>query len=100
MTSPQNFYEAERPLMDTYQLWVPIGPTIQAGIVIAQSRVFFYQSNGSCHGLYEAGLRSLLCCDRTCASFKNRRKPFSRLRHFFVFFLLPQFRGTGLDDLI
>ena len=44
MTSPQNFYEAERPLMGTHQLWVPIGPTIQAGIEIAQSQVFFYQS--------------------------------------------------------
>ena len=46
MTSPQNFYEAERPLMGTHQLWVPIGPTIQAGIEIAQSQVFFYQSSG------------------------------------------------------
>ena len=45
MTSPQNFYEAERPLMGTNQLWVPIGPTIQAGIEIAQSQVFFYQSS-------------------------------------------------------
>ena len=45
MTSPQNFYEAERPLMGTHQLWVPIGPTIQAGIEIAQSQVFFYQSS-------------------------------------------------------